>query len=104
MLSFVQFARGHGAVLNQRYAVGPAQLRRILDPANPVFHPFVGSWGLADLAEAAVALGEPALARAYLGQPESLAAQKWLQTLRLLLGRKPPPPRCRPSVGRSRVW
>ena len=75
MLGFVQFARGHGAVLNQRYAVGLAYLRRILDPADPVFHPFVGSWGLADLAEAAVALGEPARAQAYLGQLESLAAQ-----------------------------
>ena len=68
MLGFVQFARGHGAVINQRYAVGLAHLRRILDPADPVFHPFVGSWGLADLAEAAVALGEPARAQAYLGQ------------------------------------
>jgi len=75
MLGFVQFARGRGAVLNQRYAVGLAYLRRILDPADPVFHPFVGSWGLADLAEAAVALGEPARAQAYLGQLESLAAQ-----------------------------
>ena len=75
MLGFVQFARGRGAVLNQRYAVGLAHLRRILDPADPVFHPFVGSWGLADLAEAAVALGEPARAQAYLGQLESLAAQ-----------------------------
>jgi len=75
MLGFVQFARGHGAVLNQRYAVGLAHLRRILDPADPVFHPFVGSWGLADLAEAAVALGEPARAQAYLGQLESLAEQ-----------------------------
>jgi DNA-binding CsgD family transcriptional regulator len=75
MLGFVQFARGHGAVINQRYAVGLAHLRRILDPADPVYHPFVGTWGLADLAEAAVAVGEPARARAYLGQLESLAAQ-----------------------------
>ncbi|HEX3960237.1 MAG TPA: AAA family ATPase [Trebonia sp.] len=75
MLGFVQFARGHGAVLNQRYAVGLTHLRRILDPADPVFHPFVGTWGLADLAEAAVAVGEPALAQVYLEQLESLAAQ-----------------------------
>jgi DNA-binding CsgD family transcriptional regulator len=75
MLGFVQFARGHGAVLNQRYTVGLAHLRRILESADPVFHPFVGTWGLADLAEAAAAVGEPALAQAYLGQLESLAAQ-----------------------------
>jgi DNA-binding CsgD family transcriptional regulator len=75
MLGFVQFARGHGAVLNQRYAVGLTHLRRVLDPSDPVFHPFVGTWGLADLAEAAAAVGEPDLAQAYLGQLESLAAQ-----------------------------
>ena len=75
MLGFVEFARGRGAVINQRYAVALAHLRRILDPADPVFHPFVGPWGLADLAEAAVAVGEPALSQAYLEQLESLAAQ-----------------------------
>jgi DNA-binding CsgD family transcriptional regulator len=75
MLGFVQFARGRGAVINQRYAVGLAHLRRILDPADPVFHPFVGPWGLADLAEAAAAVGEPALVQVYLEQLESLAAQ-----------------------------
>jgi DNA-binding CsgD family transcriptional regulator len=75
MLGFVEFARGRGAVINQRYAVGLAHLRRILDPADPVYHPFVGPWGLADLVEAAAAVGEPALAQAYLEQLESLAAQ-----------------------------
>jgi DNA-binding CsgD family transcriptional regulator len=75
MLGFVQFARGRGVVINQRYGVGLAHLRRILDPADPVFHPFVGPWGLADLVEATVAVGELALARVYLEQLESLAAQ-----------------------------
>jgi DNA-binding CsgD family transcriptional regulator len=75
MLGFVQFARGHGAIINQHHAVGMAHLRRILDPADPVYHPFVGTWGLADLAEAAVVVGKPALARAHLDQLESLAAQ-----------------------------
>ena len=45
MLGLVLFARGRGAVLNQRYAVGLAHLRRILDPADSVFHPFVGYLG-----------------------------------------------------------
>ena len=35
MLGFVQFARGHGAIINQHHAVGMAHLRRILDPADP---------------------------------------------------------------------
>jgi hypothetical protein len=75
MLGFVEFARGRGAVINQRYAAGLAHLRRIIDPADPLFHPFVGTWGLADLTEAAAAVGEPAQAQAYLDQLESLAAQ-----------------------------
>ena len=65
-----------GLAVNRRFhAVGLAHLRRILDPADPAYHPFVGTWGLADLSEAAAATGDPALAQAYLGQLESLAAQ-----------------------------
>ena len=46
-LGLVLFARGRGAVVNQRYAEGLAYLRRILDPADPAYHPYVGTWGLA---------------------------------------------------------
>lgn len=46
-LGLVLFARGRGAVVNQRYAEGLAYLRRILDPADPAHHPYVGTWGLA---------------------------------------------------------
>jgi DNA-binding CsgD family transcriptional regulator len=75
MLGLVEFARGRGAVINQRYAAGLAHLGRILDPADPAYHPFASTWGLADLTEAAVAMEEPGLARVYLGQLESLAAR-----------------------------
>ena len=71
----MQFARGHGAVINQRYAVGLAHLRRILDPADPAYHPFVGTWGLADLVRGRGPRGRPGAAQAYLEQLESLAAQ-----------------------------
>jgi DNA-binding CsgD family transcriptional regulator len=74
MLSLVLFARGRGAVVNQQYAAGLAHLRRILDPADPAHHPYVGTWGFADLIESAVATGEPGLARTFLAQLESLAA------------------------------
>jgi DNA-binding CsgD family transcriptional regulator len=74
MLALVQFARGRGAVMQQRYAEGFEQLRRILDPADPAYHPFVGTWGLADLVEAAVHTGNNDAARAYLGQLEALVA------------------------------
>ncbi len=75
MLGFVEFVRGRGAVLNQRYPAAVAHLRRTVDPSDPLFHPYVGVWGLADLVEATSAVGEPGLARAYLDQVESLADQ-----------------------------
>jgi tetratricopeptide (TPR) repeat protein len=73
-LGLVLFARGRGAVVNQRYAEGLAYLRRILDPADPAHHPYVGTWGLADLVEAAAHVGDLETARLYLDQLESLAA------------------------------
>jgi DNA-binding CsgD family transcriptional regulator len=74
-LGLVLFTRGRGAVLNQRYAEGLAYLRRILDPAEPAHHPYVGAWGLGDLVEAAVHVGDLGAARAYLDRLESLALQ-----------------------------
>jgi DNA-binding CsgD family transcriptional regulator len=73
-LGLVLFARGRGAVVNQRYAEGLAYLRRILDSADPAHHPYVGTWGLGDLVEAAAHVGDLDAARAYLDQLESLAA------------------------------
>jgi hypothetical protein len=73
-LGLVLFARGRGAVVNQRYAEGLAYLRRILDPADPAHHPYVGTWGLGDIVEAAAHVGDLDAARAYLDQLESLAA------------------------------
>jgi DNA-binding CsgD family transcriptional regulator len=75
MLGLVQFARGRAAIVNQQYAMGFAHLRRILDPADPAHHPFVGAWGLADLIEAALQSGDRGAARSYLDQLESLAAK-----------------------------
>ena len=46
MLALVQFVRGRGAVAHQRYTIGFEHLRRILDPTDPAYHPFVGAWGL----------------------------------------------------------
>jgi DNA-binding CsgD family transcriptional regulator len=74
MLSLVQFVRGRGAILNQQYAEALGHLRRILDPADPAHHPWVGAWGLADLAEAAMHLGNLGGSRAYLDRLEELAA------------------------------
>jgi DNA-binding CsgD family transcriptional regulator len=73
MLALVQFVRGRGAVAHQRYAEGFDYLTRMLDPADPAYHPFVGAWALADLVEAAAQSGEADRATAYLTQLEALA-------------------------------
>jgi DNA-binding CsgD family transcriptional regulator len=74
MLSLVQFARGRAAVISRQYAEGLEHLRRILDPADPAHHPYVGTWGLADMVESAAGTGSPDTARTYLESLESLAS------------------------------
>jgi DNA-binding CsgD family transcriptional regulator len=73
MLAIGQYVRGHGAVANQHYAHGARHLARIRDEADPAFHPIIGTWGLADLTEAAVHSGDIEAARCYLAELESLA-------------------------------
>jgi len=75
MLSLVQFARGRGAVAHQRYSDGFDHLKRILDPSDVAYHPFVGAWALSDLVEAAAFSGNIDQARRYLQQLEALAGQ-----------------------------
>lgn len=75
MLALVQFARGRGAVAHHRYDEGHAQLSRILDPSDAAYHPFVGAWGLADMAEAAAGSGRPDDAERALSALAQLAAR-----------------------------
>jgi DNA-binding CsgD family transcriptional regulator len=75
MLSLVQFARGRGAVAHQRYSDGFDHLKRILDPRDVAYHPFVGAWALSDLVEAAAFSDNVDDARRYLQQLELLAAR-----------------------------
>ena len=74
LLSMVQFVRGRGAVAHQLFDDGLEHLRRILDPTDVAFQPYVGVWALADLAEAALHTGDRTGAEAYLAQLESLVA------------------------------
>jgi DNA-binding CsgD family transcriptional regulator len=74
MLALVEFVRGRAAVAHQRYPEGFDHLRRVLDPADPAYHPFIGAWGLSDLVEAAAHTNSQDTAKAYLEQLESLAA------------------------------
>lgn len=74
MLALVEFVRGRHAVAHQRYSEGLDHLRRVLDPADPAYHPYIGAWGLSDLVEAAAHTNDQDTAQAYLEQLESLAA------------------------------
>ena len=58
MLALVQFSRGRVAVAHQRYGDGLEHLKRILDPSDVAYHPFVGAWALSDLVEAAALSGQ----------------------------------------------
>jgi DNA-binding CsgD family transcriptional regulator len=85
MLSLVQFARGRGAVAHGLYSDGYDQLKRILDPSDVAYHPFVGAWALSDLVEAAAFSGHSDQARMYLEQLESLASETSAPFLRATL-------------------
>src|SRR6266540_4264881 len=85
MLALVQFARGRGAVAHQRYDDGYVQLRRVLEPSDVAYHPFVGGWALADLIEAAVHTGKREEATHYLKHLESLTQKMTASYLRATL-------------------
>ena len=85
MLALVQFARGRGAVAHQRYDDGYEQLRRVLEPSDVAYHPFVGGWALADLIEAAVHTGKGEEATRYLKHLESLTQKMTASYLRATL-------------------
>jgi DNA-binding CsgD family transcriptional regulator len=73
LLALAQFALGHGAVAHGHYEEGFQQLSRLLDPGDPRYQPLVASWGLGDLIEAAIHIGQPDEARTHLATLESLA-------------------------------
>ena len=75
VLALAQFVRGRGAVAHQLYAEGFEHHRRILDPGDPAYHRFIGSWALSDLVEAAAHSGREDAANAYLEQLEELATR-----------------------------
>jgi DNA-binding CsgD family transcriptional regulator len=78
-----QLARGVTALGVGRHGDAYEHLRRVFDPADPAYHPFIRCWAIGDLAEAAVHSGHRAAARAVLQELEPLAAQtpsSWFQT------------------------
>jgi DNA-binding CsgD family transcriptional regulator len=54
VLAIVQTARGHAALCQGRYGDAFGHLRRVFDPADPAFHPWLRFYAVAELVEAAV--------------------------------------------------
>nr|WP_276612271.1 LuxR family transcriptional regulator [Kineococcus vitellinus] len=68
VLAVVQTARGQAALCQGRYGDALGHLQRVVDPADPAFHPWLRSYALAELVEAAVRSGSADLARDVLAE------------------------------------
>lgn len=75
MLSLVQVVRSQAALGGGRYADAYEHLRRVFDPADAAYHPFVRLWVIGDLVEAAIHSGHQEEARVVVRELEPLAAQ-----------------------------
>lgn len=72
-LAFVQLARGLAALSRGRHTHAYEHLRRMFDPADISYHPFVRCWTIGDLAEAAAHSGHGDEARALLNTLDPVA-------------------------------
>jgi DNA-binding CsgD family transcriptional regulator len=82
LLAIAQLARGLAALGVGRHDDAYQHLRRVFDPADAAYHPFIRTWAIGDLAEAAARSGHRDAARAVLEELEPLAAQtpsSWFQ-------------------------
>jgi DNA-binding CsgD family transcriptional regulator len=75
MLSLVQLVRGRAALVDGRFTDAYEHLRRIFDPEDIAYHPFVRGWAFADLVDAAIHdVVRLAEAQAFLADLESMTA------------------------------
>ncbi len=72
-LAFAQVARGLGALGRGDHDDAYAHLRRMFDPADVAYHPFVRYWVIGDLAEAAARTGHEDEALALIEECEAVA-------------------------------
>jgi DNA-binding CsgD family transcriptional regulator len=82
LLAIAQLARGLAALGVGRHDDAYQHLGRVFDPADAAYHPFIRTWAIGDLAEAAAHSGHRDAARAVLEELEPLAAQtpsSWFQ-------------------------
>jgi DNA-binding CsgD family transcriptional regulator len=86
MLALVQFARGRAAVAQGRLADLYGHVRRIFDPDDIAYHPFVRLWAVADLVDAAVhGGGDLGFVRTALADLEQVTAATQAPFLRVQL-------------------
>lgn len=74
-LAIVQMARGQAALCQGRYGDAFGHLRRVFEPADPAFHPWLRFYGVAELVEAAVRSESAEAARDVLRELAPLAEQ-----------------------------
>lgn len=85
-LALVQFARARAALADGSNADAYDHASRIFDEADFAYHPFLRSWAVADLAEAAAAVGAHEEARALIAPVEAIEAKMHGPLLRAELG------------------
>jgi DNA-binding CsgD family transcriptional regulator len=85
MLALIQQARGIVDLAGGRHADAYGQLRRVFDPTDIAYHPFIRCWLIGELAEAAAHSGQQAEARVLLEELEPLAAETGFPYLRAAL-------------------
>ena len=74
MPALVQQARGIVDLAGGRHADAYGQLRRVFDPTDVAYHPFIRCWLIGELAEAAAHCGQQADARVLFAEVEPVAA------------------------------
>jgi DNA-binding CsgD family transcriptional regulator len=72
MLALAAVARGVAACGGGRYAEGYEHLHRVFDPADIAYHPYIRSWIIGDLVEAAVHIGYQEEVRLVVDELEAL--------------------------------
>ncbi len=75
MLTLLQLSRGLTALGGGRHSDAYEHLRRVFDPADLAYHPYVRGWAIGELAEAAVHSGHREAARRVMEELGPLADQ-----------------------------
>jgi DNA-binding CsgD family transcriptional regulator len=75
MLALVCFARARAALADGRNVDAYDHASRIFDESDLAYHPFLSGWAVADLAEAAAAVGANEEARALIAPVEAIEAK-----------------------------